>query len=79
MDTKGNAPFVRNLEAFYYAEVFIVCAVSSILGIRLFLHLTGYPQIGNSTLHIAHLLWGGLLMLVSIVMLMSFIGRRSEL
>jgi len=76
---KGNAPFVRNLEAFYYAEVFIVCAVTAILGIRLFLHLTGYPQIGNSTLHIAHLLWGGLLMLVSIVMLMSFIGRRSEL
>lgn len=76
---KGNTPFVRNLEAFYYAEVFLVCAVSAILTIRLFLHLTGYPQIGNSTLHIAHMLWGGLLMLVSIVMLMSFIGRRSEL
>jgi hypothetical protein len=76
---KGNAPFVRNLETFYYAEVFLVCSVSAILGIRLFLHLTGYPQIGNSTLHIAHMLWGGLLMLASIVMLMSFIGRRSEL
>ncbi|HKQ31820.1 MAG TPA: hypothetical protein VJV40_01355, partial [Thermodesulfobacteriota bacterium] len=76
---KGNPPFVRNLDAFSYAELFIVCAVTAILGIRLFLHITGYPQIGNSTLHIAHLLWGGLLMLVSIVMLIAFIGRRSEL
>jgi hypothetical protein len=76
---KGNPPFVRNLDALYYAEVFLVCAVSAILTIRLFLHLTGYPQIGNSTLHIAHMLWGGLLMLVSIVMLIAFIGRRSEL
>jgi hypothetical protein len=24
--------------------------------------VTGYPQIGNSTLHIAHVLWGGLLL-----------------
>jgi hypothetical protein len=76
---KGNPPFVRNLDALSYAEVFIVCAVSAILAIRLFLHITGYPQIGNSTLHIAHMLWGGLLMLVSIVMLIAFIGRRSEL
>ncbi len=76
---KGNAPFVRNLDAFYYAEVFLVCAVSAILTIRLFLHITGYPQIGGGALHIAHMLWGGLLMLVSIVMLIAFIGRRSEL
>ncbi len=76
---KGNAPFVRNLEAFYYAEVFLVCAVSAILTIRLFLHMTGYPQIGGGTLHIAHMLWGGLLMLVSIMMLIGFIGRRTEL
>jgi len=73
------SPLVRNLDALYYLEIFIVCAVSSILVIRLFLHLTGYPQIGNSTLHIAHMLWGGLLMLVSIIMLFSFIGRRVEL
>src|SRR3990167_182682 len=76
---KGNAPFVRNLEAISYAEVFLVCAVSAILTIRLFLHMTGYPQIGGGALHIAHMLWGGLLMLVSIVMLIAFIGRRSEL
>lgn len=76
---RGNTPLIRNLDAVSYAEVFLVCAVSSILGIRLFLHLTGYPQIGNSTLHIAHMLWGGLLMLVAIIMLLSFIGKRIEI
>lgn len=75
----GNSALIRNLDAIYYAELFMVCAVSSILGIRLFLHLTGYPQIGSSTLHIAHMLWGGLLMLVAIIMLLSFIGKRIEL
>ncbi len=73
---KNNIPLVRNLDAIYYFEIFLVCAVMAILLIRLFLHLTGYPQIGNSTLHIAHMLWGGLLMLVSILMLFAFLGRR---
>ena len=74
-----NTPIIRNLNAFYHAEVFLVCAVASILVIRIFLHLTGYPQIGNSTLHIAHMLWGGLLMLIALIMLFSFIGKRTEL
>jgi len=76
---QGNSTFIRNYDAIYHAEVFLVCAVASVLGIRLFLHLTGYPQIGNSTLHIAHLLWGGMGMLIAIIMLISFIGRRIEL
>ena len=29
---------------------------------RVYLELTGYPQIGNAELHIAHALWGGLLL-----------------
>jgi hypothetical protein len=32
---------------------------------RFFLELTGYPQLGNSELHIAHVLWGGLLLFVA--------------
>ena len=57
--TKKKSAFIRNLEAGNYLENFLVSAVSAILVIRLFLKLTGYPQISNSTLHIAHLLWGG--------------------
>jgi len=32
---------------------------------RLFLEITGYPQLGSSELHIAHVLWGGLLLFVA--------------
>lgn len=45
-------------------ELMLVCTVSTILVTRAYLAVTGYPQIGGTTLHIAHMLWGGLLMLV---------------
>src|SRR3954452_1537946 len=39
--------------------VLVSCALT-VAVTRLFLVLTGYPQIGNSTFHLAHALWGGL-------------------
>jgi hypothetical protein len=30
---------------------------------RFFLELSDYPQLGNDELHIAHVLWGGLLLM----------------
>lgn len=69
--------FIRNFEADRYMEIFLVSAVFAVLGIRLFLKITGYPQVGNSELHIAHMLWGGLLMLVSIVILLFFLSKRA--
>jgi hypothetical protein len=36
----------------------------TVVGTRLYLSLTGYPQIGGGEYHIAHALWGGLLLLV---------------
>jgi len=38
---------------------------TSVVLTRLFLELTGYPQLGTSTLHIAHVLWGGLFLFVA--------------
>ncbi len=42
---------------------------------RLFLELTGYPQLGNSELHIAHVLWGGLFLFVSSLLPLIFANR----
>ena len=47
-----------------YLLIGLVSFALSVMGIRLFLELTGYPQLGNATLHIAHVLWGGLLLFV---------------
>jgi len=45
---------------------------ASITVTRAFLYLTGYPQIGNSELHISHLLWGGLLMFAALLILLIY-------
>src|SRR2546430_3891352 len=47
-----------------------------ILIIRLQLFLTNYPSLGGGKLHIAHLLWGGLLMMIGLGLLFTLVGRR---
>ncbi len=42
---------------------------------RLFLELTGYPQLGRGGLHIAHVLWGGLLLFIAALIPMLFANR----
>jgi hypothetical protein len=74
----GRKQLIRNFHAGQYFDLFLVSAVSTILLIRLFLHLTGYPQVGGDTLHVAHMLWGGLLMLVAQILLLSYFGRRTH-
>lgn len=68
---RGN----RNAEAGDLIELFLVSAVASLLVIRGFLHLTGYPQVGNATLHVAHMLWGGLLMMVALLRRSLYLDR----
>lgn len=68
--------FVRNFAAEELLELFMVMAVLAVLLIRFGLHISGYPKLGGAGLHIAHLLWGGLLMLVAIVLLFVYLGQR---
>jgi hypothetical protein len=42
---------------------------------RLFLQLTGYPQIGKGSIHIAHVLWGGLLLFVAALLPLIIANR----
>jgi hypothetical protein len=49
------------------AEAFVIVAIATILITRLYLQLTGYPQIGGGDLHIAHALYGGALMMLALV------------
>lgn len=53
---------------------FVAITVATVLVTRAALEAAGYPQIGNGTLHVAHVLWGGLLMAVALVMAVSFVG-----
>ena len=44
-------------------DTFLFAAAATVLITRTYLKLTGYPQVGgHSQLHVAHVLWGGLLL-----------------
>jgi hypothetical protein len=73
----GN-PFIRNFNAGERLEMFFVTSITSIFVIRLFLALTGYPRLGGGDLHIAHMLWGGMFMLLGLMIRIMFIGQRAE-
>jgi len=70
--------FLRDFEAGRRLDLFLVAAITAVLAIRFGLAVTGYPTVGGESLHIAHMLWGGLLMLVALVALLSFAGRSAH-
>ena len=76
--TKARYFLIRNLDAWPYLEIFLVTAVVAVLGIRIFLELAGYPRLGHGRLHIAHMLWGGLLMLAAIIVLLTFLSKTAH-
>ncbi len=56
-------------------EHFLVAAVASIVLIRLYLHLTGYPQVAAGNFHIAHMLWGGLALMIALLGSLLFLNN----
>jgi hypothetical protein len=58
-----------------YLLVTLISFAASVATTRLFLELTGYPQLGNEELHIAHVLWGGLLLFIAALLPLIFANR----
>jgi len=56
--------------------IMLVSFAFSVSAMRFFLEITGYPQIGNAELHIAHVLWGGLMLFTSTLLPLIFVNRR---
>lgn len=61
---------VRRHKAANYLLALVISFCVAVVFTRLFLTLTGFPKIGTGELHIAHLLWGGLLLFVSSLLLL---------
>src|SRR5690348_8702951 len=66
----GNA--ARYLRAFAFA------GIGTVLLTRAYLGVTGYPRLGEGSLHIAHVLWGGLLMVVAIGLATVLYGHTAR-
>jgi hypothetical protein len=69
--------FIRNIEAETYRENFMLSAIVSIFVIRVYLRFTHYPKIGSGEFHIAHLLFGGLFMMLALLILLSFLNQKA--
>lgn len=60
-----------------YLLVTVVAFALTVVAVRWYLEFTGYPKVGGGGLHVAHMLWGGLLLVVGALLPMLFVGRRA--
>lgn len=72
--TRVRKPVERE-GAEFYLLLLLLSFAASVSITRLFLELSGYPQLGNQTLHIAHVLWGGLLLFISALLMLIYANR----
>ena len=66
---------VNREQAGYYLELMLLSFAASVGATRLLLEITGYPSLATGELHIAHVLWGGLLLFASALMPVLFANR----
>ncbi|MFH2038621.1 MAG: hypothetical protein ABIJ65_04225 [Chloroflexota bacterium] len=76
MEKKQTLHLIQRESAGYYLLLTLVSFAVSVTLIRLFLSLTNYPQLGEGTLHIAHVLWGGLLLYVASLLPLLYANRE---
>ncbi|MFD7342117.1 hypothetical protein ACFV98_40075 [Streptomyces violascens] len=74
--------FLRTASAAAHLRLFVLVGVLTVLVTRAFLSLADYPKLGGGAgkggLHIAHMLWGGLLMLAGLLVMLVFTGVASR-
>ena len=66
---------VRDQAADSFWMLLIASLSITVLVTRFYLELSGYPQVGDSTYHVAHVLWGGLLLFVAVTLPLSIVNR----
>ncbi|MFC8847109.1 MULTISPECIES: hypothetical protein [unclassified Micromonospora] len=69
----------RALAAAAYLQAFVLSGVAAVLLTRALLRATGYPQLGGGGLHIAHVLWGGLLLAAGLGVALVFLGGAARM
>ncbi len=70
--------WVRDVDVLALFDLFFLSAIVSVVGIRMYLHATGFPKAGGGSLHIAHMLWGGLLMLIALFAMIGLLSRQAR-
>jgi hypothetical protein len=66
---------VKRRQADTYLLITLLSFAASVSLTRMFLSLTGYPQVGGGEFHIAHVLWGGLFLFVASLLPLMITNR----
>jgi hypothetical protein len=69
---------IRNVDAGDLIEMMLVVAVTTIVIIRIILELSGYPKLGGGGLHIAHVLYGGLMMIAALILVFALLNMSAQ-
>src|SRR3989338_6899018 len=67
--------FIINIDGGDLLENFLITAILTTLTVRTYLYLFDFPEFGGDRFHIAHVVWGGLLLTIAAFLLLSFINR----
>jgi hypothetical protein len=68
----------RSFDLHQQLTTLFVCAVATVVFTRAFLAATGYPQVGGGSLHIAHVLYGGLLLTAAVISMLAFLSPAAK-
>ena len=66
---------VQRMRAESYLQVMLLSFAASVSLTRLFLELTGYPQLGSQTLHVAHVLYGGVFLFAASLLPLMYANK----
>ena len=69
---------IRNVDAGDLIEFTLVVAVTTVIVIRFVLELSGYPKLAGGGLHIAHVLYGGIMMIAALLLLFTFLNMSAR-
>jgi hypothetical protein len=68
----------RSFDLHQQLTTLFVCAIATVVFTRAFLAATGYPQVGGGSLHIAHVLYGGLLLTAGLITTLAFLSPAAK-
>ena len=68
--------WIRRENASDLVLIMMTWALATVLWTRFYLKMMGWPTISFGEWHIAHVLWGGLLMIVAMMMVMITYGQK---
>ena len=68
---------VKRARAETYVLTTLIAFAASVIVTRVYLELTGYPQLGSGNLHIAHVLWGGLALYIAAFLPLTLLNRAA--